>query len=478
MKVRVKQLISVLTVCLLLLAILPVSAFAANFNVSGSSCPVEGTMISGGDTLTNSNDAVLAVNYRLSNGSIVIENIAAGSTYTVKPLESVFPDASQAEKDSFVSWRVTNVFMEEGTVLAIEISPAYSFFTMTDPADVTVVRGNPAAFSVSTTATSLASTLDLSWYYLRDTSPALQDATPAADLQQMNLTAGWTEENGVWSSQNCDPTNSFHSPFDNTAVTLSTEEFTFSGSGGIVSFDARLSAEDGYDQLSIVFHKVGDDKPSATITIYTSTDTFRHFEQYLAPGSYTISFTYRKDMSLSRGDDRAYVKNLQLADLISSNSNTLTVTPEMGSDIYKDGARFFAHVIACTPERVILDEKSSAVATLHLIDRFTVTYNTNSGETIPTGYYTARTLPFTLAAPAAPDGCPFAGWFDNSEFTGSPVTQIAAGATGDKAFWAKWTTNASESVYCNAENGLSRRKIGLHNYSCRTFAAVEFFSCE
>lgn len=35
-------------------------------------------------------------------------------------------------------------------------------------------------------------------------------------------------------------------------------------------------------------------------------------------------------------------------------------------------------------------------------------------------------------------GYEFRGWYDNPEFTGSRVTVIPAGSTGDKTFWAKW----------------------------------------
>ena len=51
------------------------------------------------------------------------------------------------------------------------------------------------------------------------------------------------------------------------------------------------------------------------------------------------------------------------------------------------------------------------------------------------------------ALPAAPekDGYTFKGWYDNAEFTGSAVTGIPEGSTGDKTFWAKWEENVVES---------------------------------
>ena len=71
---------------------------------------------------------------------------------------------------------------------------------------------------------------------------------------------------------------------------------------------------------------------------------------------------------------------------------------------------------------------------------YTVTLNTNGG-TINAGdvdeytYGTGATLPTNVTR----DGFRFDGWFDNSYCTGDAVTSISSSATGDKAFWAKWT---------------------------------------
>lgn len=73
---------------------------------------------------------------------------------------------------------------------------------------------------------------------------------------------------------------------------------------------------------------------------------------------------------------------------------------------------------------------------------YTVTLNPNSG-TINAGnitsytYGTGATLPTNVTR----DGFDFGGWFDNEEFTGDAVTSISNTATGDKAYWAKWTAS-------------------------------------
>ncbi len=56
----------------------------------------------------------------------------------------------------------------------------------------------------------------------------------------------------------------------------------------------------------------------------------------------------------------------------------------------------------------------------------------NGGGSLPS----TVTAPFTLPTPTHPDGCKFMGWYDNANFTGSPITVIPAGWTG--TLYAKW----------------------------------------
>lgn len=70
---------------------------------------------------------------------------------------------------------------------------------------------------------------------------------------------------------------------------------------------------------------------------------------------------------------------------------------------------------------------------------YTITYVLNGGTnnvSNPSGY-DAITLPITLLDPTK-NGYTFAGWYETSDFSGSPVTQIDAGTTGNKIFYAKW----------------------------------------
>ena len=74
---------------------------------------------------------------------------------------------------------------------------------------------------------------------------------------------------------------------------------------------------------------------------------------------------------------------------------------------------------------------------------YSVTYNLNGGTNPSSGVttkYTIETATFNLPTPTR-TGYTFKGWFTTSNFTGSAVTQVTKGSTGNKAFYAKWQAN-------------------------------------
>ncbi|MEY8437613.1 InlB B-repeat-containing protein [Atopobiaceae bacterium 24-176] len=86
---------------------------------------------------------------------------------------------------------------------------------------------------------------------------------------------------------------------------------------------------------------------------------------------------------------------------------------------------------------------------------YTLTLNANGGtlpEGSPDGYVHGKGV--RLPQPTR-DGYTFDGWYDNAGLTGAPVSEVAADAMGDKAFWAKWSSHASEvtSVKLNGVSG-------------------------
>ena len=71
------------------------------------------------------------------------------------------------------------------------------------------------------------------------------------------------------------------------------------------------------------------------------------------------------------------------------------------------------------------------------VTTYSVTLNANGG-TIQ-GVLTEYTAGIATTLPGiTKTGYEFEGWYENSSFSGSAVTQIPANATGDKQFWAKW----------------------------------------
>jgi uncharacterized repeat protein (TIGR02543 family) len=74
--------------------------------------------------------------------------------------------------------------------------------------------------------------------------------------------------------------------------------------------------------------------------------------------------------------------------------------------------------------------------------RYTITYNGLEGAANGNlGEYTIESVAITLAA-LSREGYTFGGWYSDADFGGEAVTSIAAGSTGNKVFWAKWTAVA------------------------------------
>lgn len=76
--------------------------------------------------------------------------------------------------------------------------------------------------------------------------------------------------------------------------------------------------------------------------------------------------------------------------------------------------------------------------------QYGITYHLNKGSGAETGTYdieTAVTLPIPVKS-----GAEFLGWYDNQNLTGNPVSEIPAGSTGAKEYWAKWSRMEIENV--------------------------------
>ncbi|MDR0696514.1 MAG: InlB B-repeat-containing protein [Christensenellaceae bacterium] len=78
---------------------------------------------------------------------------------------------------------------------------------------------------------------------------------------------------------------------------------------------------------------------------------------------------------------------------------------------------------------------------------YTISYELNGGsnENNPASY-TTETETIILETPTR-EGYTFNGWYYNSEYTGSVVTSVEMGSTGNKTYFAKWTANTYTLTY-------------------------------
>lgn len=92
------------------------------------------------------------------------------------------------------------------------------------------------------------------------------------------------------------------------------------------------------------------------------------------------------------------------------------------------------------------------------LSTYSVTLQTDSG-TIASGkevtgytYGTGAVLP--TANDITREGYRFDGWYADSSFSGSPITEISATETGNKTFYAKWTENTTPIIPGNDTNNI------------------------
>ena len=91
--------------------------------------------------------------------------------------------------------------------------------------------------------------------------------------------------------------------------------------------------------------------------------------------------------------------------------------------VFSQDTTLYAHWTPCTYS-VALNPNDGAIAEGQNVTSYTY----GSGATLPTD--------------VTRSGYTFAGWYDNEDLNGTPVTEISATDTGNKEYWAKWTQDA------------------------------------
>ena len=137
-------------------------------------------------------------------------------------------------------------------------------------------------------------------------APAVEDAAKALMAEGSDLTVSFeTEDEYAWpwvvtedglKASNAGTDDSYAAVY----TTLTAAE------GDVLSFDAKVSCEEGYDYLEVTV----DDKVAKRIDGETD---WANYTLALTAGEHTVCFTFVKDEASSEGDDTAWVKNVKLA---------------------------------------------------------------------------------------------------------------------------------------------------------------------
>jgi uncharacterized repeat protein (TIGR02543 family) len=106
---------------------------------------------------------------------------------------------------------------------------------------------------------------------------------------------------------------------------------------------------------------------------------------------------------------------------------------------------------------------------------YNITYNLNGGSgTISPTTYNVESATITLPTDLTKTGHTFAGWYDNESFSGTAVTQITNGSTGDKTLYAKWTLNTyTVKWFVNGEELTGAATTVAHGNKITTIPEVD-----
>ena len=106
---------------------------------------------------------------------------------------------------------------------------------------------------------------------------------------------------------------------------------------------------------------------------------------------------------------------------------------------------------------------------------YQVTMLTNGGSIVPgkeiKSYTGGRSLTLPGASDITREGYTFAGWYEDSGFSGSPVTEISSTDTGDKTLYAEWSGN-TYIVKLETNGGKIADGKDVTDYTCGTGAAL------
>ena len=160
--------------------------------------------------------------------------------------------------------------------------------------------------------------------------------------------------------------------------------------------------------------------------------------------------TYTLTFNANGGSGNTVTQNLkyQTSTALTANSYTRDgysfagwATSSSGSVAYADGANYS------------INDGNTTLYAQWTADSYSITYNLDGGTNAGSNpaSFTIETADITLGVPTK-TYYTFGGWYTTNNYSGSSVTSIPKGSTGNQVFYAKWTL-ASYSVLFNANGG-------------------------
>ena len=126
------------------------------------------------------------------------------------------------------------------------------------------------------------------------------------------------------------------------------------------------------------------------------------------------------------------------------NTNTFSVTYPNSREGYSFGGWFKETSYTTKVEQIYKNSYGNLTLYGKWLVAYTITYVGTDNPYGDKTYTSEKAAQLRTCAPR--DGYTFAGWYDNAEFTGEPVTEVPLGSTGDKTFYAKWVKNNNGAI--------------------------------
>lgn len=180
------------------------------------------------------------------------------------------------------------------------------------------------------------------------------------------------------------------------------------------------------------------DLANTDLTLYAKWSPISYNINYTAPTNGTYTIQVGSKAAVSANTTANYKETI-----------ILTNTPNKGYEFEK--WTITPTVSITNSKTFLMPANDVTVAASFKPTTYTITYHLNGGtdNTSNPASYTIETPTITLQAPTR-ERYTFDGWYDNPDFLGDKVTQIAQGSTGNLNLYAKWSeTKYSVNIYSN-----------------------------